>query len=168
MHALEDLDAIGGIGETVAQEIVEFFREPQNREVVKRLMAAVRTVPLEQVKADSPCRARPWCSRTLMKMTRNEAKARAESLGAKVAGLRLGEDGSRRRGARRGLEAQAGASARRPRGGRGRLARADRQAVRGLSSSARTLCAFRDPSSGRNRKRPGTHARDSRRSPVAP
>jgi len=86
-HALEDLDAIGGIGETVAQEIVEFFREPHNREVVTRLMNAVHARPLEQVKADSPVSGKTVVfTGTLVKMTRNEAKARAESLGAKVAG----------------------------------------------------------------------------------
>jgi len=86
-HALEDLDAIGGIGETVGQEIVEFFREPHNRDVVARLMKAVRARPLEQVKADSPVSGKTVVfTGTLVKMTRNEAKARAESLGAKVAG----------------------------------------------------------------------------------
>jgi DNA ligase (NAD+) len=86
-HALADLDAIGGIGETVAQEIVEFFREPHNREVVARLMQAVRTLPLERVKADSPVSGKTVVfTGTLEKMTRNEAKARAEALGAKVAG----------------------------------------------------------------------------------
>ncbi len=86
-RALEDLDAIGGIGETVAQEIVEFFREPHNREVVARLMSEVHARPLEQVKADSPVSGKTVVfTGTLEKMTRNEAKARAESLGAKVAG----------------------------------------------------------------------------------
>ncbi len=86
-HAPEDLDAIGGIGETVAREIVEFFREPHNREVVARLMGSVRARPLEQVKADSPVSGKTVVfTGTLEKMTRNEAKARAESLGAKVAG----------------------------------------------------------------------------------
>jgi DNA ligase (NAD+) len=85
-RAHEELDAIGGIGETVAQEIVEFFREPHNREVVARLMQAVRTIPLERVKADSPVSGKTVVfTGTLEKMTRNEAKARAESLGAKVA-----------------------------------------------------------------------------------
>jgi DNA ligase (NAD+) len=85
-HALEDLDAIGGIGETVGQEIVEFFREPHNREVVARLTKAVHAHPLEQVKADSPVSGKTVVfTGTLVKMTRNEAKARAESLGAKVA-----------------------------------------------------------------------------------
>ncbi len=86
-HALADLDAIGGIGETLAKEIVEFFGEPHNREVVARLMKAVKTLPLERVKADSPVSGKTVVfTGTLEKMTRNEAKARAESLGAKVAG----------------------------------------------------------------------------------
>jgi DNA ligase (NAD+) len=86
-HALADLDAIGGIGETVANGIVEFFAEPHNREVVARLMKAVKAVPLERVKADSPVSGKTVVfTGTLEKMTRNEAKARAESLGAKVAG----------------------------------------------------------------------------------
>jgi DNA ligase (NAD+) len=86
-HAHDDLDAIGGIGETVAQEIVEFFREPHNRQVVARLMKAVNARPLERVKQGSPVSGKTVVfTGTLEKMTRNEAKARAESLGAKVAG----------------------------------------------------------------------------------
>jgi DNA ligase (NAD+) len=86
-HALEELDSIGGIGETVAQEIVEFFREKHNRDVLARLMKAVRARPLERVKAGSPVSGKTVVfTGTLEKMTRNEAKARAESLGAKVAG----------------------------------------------------------------------------------
>ncbi len=86
-HALEDLDAIGGIGETMANEIVEFFREPHNIDVVDRLTGKVTATPLERVKADSPVSGKTVVfTGTLEKMTRNEAKARAESLGAKVAG----------------------------------------------------------------------------------
>jgi DNA ligase (NAD+) len=87
-QALEDLDAIGGIGETVAQEIVEFFKEPHNAKVVADLMSVpVHARPLERVKADSPVSGKTVVfTGTLEKMTRNEAKARAESLGAKVAG----------------------------------------------------------------------------------
>jgi len=85
--ALEDLDSIGGIGETMANEIVEFFREPHNIDVVDRLTKKVTATPLEQAKADSPVSGKTVVfTGTLEKMTRNEAKARAESLGAKVAG----------------------------------------------------------------------------------
>jgi DNA ligase (NAD+) len=86
-QALEDLDSIGGIGETMANEIVEFFREPHNIDVVDRLTKKVTATPLEQAKADSPVSGKTVVfTGTLEKMTRNEAKARAESLGAKVAG----------------------------------------------------------------------------------
>ena len=86
-HALEDLDAIGGIGETMANEIVEFFRERHNIDVLDRLTSKVTATPLEQVKANSPVSGKTVVfTGTLEKMTRNEAKARAESLGAKVAG----------------------------------------------------------------------------------
>jgi len=85
--ALEDLDSIGGIGETMANEIVEFFREPHNIEVIDRLAKKVTATPLEQAKSDSPVSGKTVVfTGTLEKMTRNEAKARAESLGAKVAG----------------------------------------------------------------------------------
>jgi len=85
--ALEDLDSIGGIGETMANEIVEFFREPHNIEVIDRLAKKVTATPLAQAKADSPVSGKTVVfTGTLEKMTRNEAKARAESLGAKVAG----------------------------------------------------------------------------------
>jgi DNA ligase (NAD+) len=86
-HAAEDLDAIEGIGETVAQAIVEFFREPHNREVLNRLRKEVKTRPLEAAAQDTPVSGKTIVfTGTLEKMTRNEAKARAESLGAKVAG----------------------------------------------------------------------------------
>ena len=65
---------------------MEFFREPHNREVVARLMREVKTLPLERVKAGSPVSGKTVVfTGTLEKMTRNEAKARAEALGAKVA-----------------------------------------------------------------------------------
>ncbi|MFZ1990602.1 MAG: NAD-dependent DNA ligase LigA [Alphaproteobacteria bacterium] len=85
-HAQEDLDAIEGIGETVAQAIVEFFREPHNRAVVKRLQKEVTAKPLPKAARHSPVSGKTVVfTGTLEKMTRNEAKARAEALGAKVA-----------------------------------------------------------------------------------
>ena len=79
--------AIEGIGETVAQAIVEFFKEPHNRAVVKRLQKEVTAKPLPKAARHSPVSGKTVVfTGTLEKMTRSEAKARAEALGAKVAG----------------------------------------------------------------------------------
>ncbi len=85
--AQHDLDAIEGIGETVAEAIADFFKEPHNRKVVSELMKEVEAVPLERQATNSPVSGKTVVfTGTLEKMTRSEAKARAEALGAKVAG----------------------------------------------------------------------------------
>ncbi|MCK8778622.1 NAD-dependent DNA ligase LigA [Rhizobium sp. NTR19] len=87
-EAWHDLNAIEGIGEVVARAIVEFFKEPRNIEVIERLLAEVTPQAAEQLAASSS----PVAGKTVVftgsleKFTRDEAKARAESLGAKVAG----------------------------------------------------------------------------------
>ncbi|MDE1939913.1 MAG: NAD-dependent DNA ligase LigA [Alphaproteobacteria bacterium] len=86
-HAVADLDVIEGVGETVAEAIKDFFEEPHNRTVLKHL---AKEVTVTEVKAPassgSPVAGKTVVfTGTLEKMTRPEAKARAESLGAKVA-----------------------------------------------------------------------------------
>ena len=81
-----DLDAIEGIGETVADAVADFFREPHNRKLIAHLQIEVRATPLEAQAQDSPVSGKTIVfTGTLEKMTRQEAKARAEALGAKVA-----------------------------------------------------------------------------------
>ena len=83
-HDLLDID---GIGPTVAEALVEFFSEPHNREVVARLREQVAVEDFVRVQTDSPVDGKAVVfTGTLEKMTRAEAKARAEALGAKVAG----------------------------------------------------------------------------------
>ncbi|WFR94021.1 NAD-dependent DNA ligase LigA [Rhizobium tumorigenes] len=86
--AWNDLNAIEGIGEVVARAIVEFYKEPRNSEVIERLLREVRPQDAEKPKASgSPVAGKTVVfTGTLEKMTRDEAKATAESLGAKVAG----------------------------------------------------------------------------------
>ncbi|EPE97683.1 NAD-dependent DNA ligase LigA [Rhizobium grahamii] len=89
--AWNDLNAIEGIGEIVARAIVEFYKEPRNVEVISRLLAELNDgTPLaaEKVAAsNSPVVGKTVVfTGSLEKFTRDEAKARAESLGAKVAG----------------------------------------------------------------------------------
>ncbi len=86
--AWEDLNRIEGIGEVVARAIVEFYKEPRNLDVLARLLDWV--TPLDEqapVASGSPIAGKTVVfTGSLEKFTRDEAKARAESLGAKVAG----------------------------------------------------------------------------------
>ena len=86
--AYHDLVAIDGIGTVVADAIVEFFREPHNRSVVAALLAEVTPKATDEVEVEgSPVAGKTLVfTGTLEKMTRPEAKARAEAMGAKVAG----------------------------------------------------------------------------------
>jgi DNA ligase (NAD+) len=86
--AIGDLDAIEGIGPSVANDIVDFFAEPHNREVLKDLEREIEVPPFKAPKiGNSPVAGKTVVfTGTLETMGRNEAKAKAESLGAKVAG----------------------------------------------------------------------------------
>jgi DNA ligase (NAD+) len=85
--AFEELDAIEGIGDTVAKAIAEFFGEDHNREEVARLLELLDIEDAEKPSSDTAVSGKTVVfTVTLEKMTRSEAKARAESLGAKVAG----------------------------------------------------------------------------------
>ncbi len=83
-----ELNAVDGIGEIVARAIVEFYKEPRNVEVISRLLEEVVPEKTEQpVTSGSPVAGKTVVfTGSLEKFTRDEAKARAESLGAKVAG----------------------------------------------------------------------------------
>src|SRR5680860_1327873 len=86
-EAYAALDNIEGIGPAVAEAIADFFAEPHNVEVVEDLLKEVSPQPLEVVDHGSPVSGKTVVfTGTLERMTRSEAKARAEALGAKVAG----------------------------------------------------------------------------------
>ncbi len=86
-EAFAELDNIEGIGPVVAAAIADFFAEPHNVAVVDELLEEVRPEPLETVDHASPISGkRVVFTGTLERMTRSEAKARAERLGAKVSG----------------------------------------------------------------------------------
>jgi DNA ligase (NAD+) len=83
-----ELLAIDGVGAVVAEAIVDFFAEAHNRAEIDRLKAAgVDPQPLEKQETNSPVAGKTVVfTGSLETLTRPEAKARAESLGAKVAG----------------------------------------------------------------------------------
>jgi DNA ligase (NAD+) len=86
-EAWRELNAIDGIGEAVAEALVGFFANKANRKIVDRLAAAVRVEDFVRPAEGSPVAGKTVVfTGALLTMTRNEAKARAEALGAKVAG----------------------------------------------------------------------------------
>jgi len=82
-----DLLNIDGIGGAVADAVKEFFSEGRNREILARLQEQLSVIPFEAPDDDSPVAGKTVVfTGSLELMTRAEAKARAESLSAKVSG----------------------------------------------------------------------------------
>ncbi|MCR4282980.1 MAG: NAD-dependent DNA ligase LigA, partial [Bauldia sp.] len=87
-EAWAELDSIAGIGDVVAASLVDFYAEPHNRQAIAALRKEVTVEPAEAVDtSSSPVAGKTVVfTGTLERMTREEAKAMAERLGAKVAG----------------------------------------------------------------------------------
>jgi DNA ligase (NAD+) len=87
-EAWQTLNDIHGIGEDMATDIVGFFAEPHNRKVVDDLLKEIEVHDFEGPRASGSKIAGKTVVFTgsLTTMTRSEAKARAEALGANVAG----------------------------------------------------------------------------------
>jgi DNA ligase (NAD+) len=82
-----ELTAIDGIGDVVAEALIQFFDEPHNIEIFDALLTEVEPQALAAVAASSPVSGKTVVfTGALERMTREEAKAMAERLGAKVAG----------------------------------------------------------------------------------
>ena len=84
----EALLAIDGVGRTLAGSLVAAFSNPAERAAIDALVAQLEVQPVVwKAATDSPVAGLTVVfTGTLEKMTRAEAKARAEALGAKVAG----------------------------------------------------------------------------------
>ena len=86
-EAYKGLIEIVGIGEVVADALVEFCKEPRNLEALDRLLCEITVTSMEPARSDSVVAGKTVVfTGSLQKMTRDEAKAMAERLGAKVAG----------------------------------------------------------------------------------
>ena len=85
--AISELSAVEGVGGIVAEAIVDFFHEPHNREELAELLALARPAAFV-----STARETEWTGKTIVftgsleTMSRDEAKAQAERLGARAAG----------------------------------------------------------------------------------
>jgi DNA ligase (NAD+) len=87
IEATAEVTAIDGIGPAVAEALGDFFHEPHNAQVFDDLIAEVRPAAFV-----STARETEWSGKTIVftgkleTMSRDEAKAQAERLGAKAAG----------------------------------------------------------------------------------
>jgi DNA ligase (NAD+) len=85
--AQAELAGVEGVGPVVAEALVDFFHEPHNREALDDLLSQVRPQPFA-----SAARQTEWTGKTIVftgsleTMSRDEAKAQAERLGARAAG----------------------------------------------------------------------------------
>src|SRR5215213_6241258 len=82
-----ELAAVEGVGPVVAEALVDFFHEPHNREALDKLLSESHPQPFV-----SDATATEWSGKTIVftgsleTMSRDEAKAQAERLGARAAG----------------------------------------------------------------------------------
>jgi DNA ligase (NAD+) len=82
-----ELSAVQGVGPVVAKALVDFFHEPHNREALDDLLSEAHPRPFV-----SEARETEWSGKTIVftgsleTMSRDEAKAQAERLGARTAG----------------------------------------------------------------------------------
>jgi len=83
----EELSSVQGVGPVVAEAVHDFFHEPHNREVLDDLLSEVAPQPFV-----SDAKQTEWSGKTIVftgsleTMSRDEAKAQAERLGARAAG----------------------------------------------------------------------------------
>lgn len=88
-EAYKDLVAIDGIGDAVATDLLAFFHDPNNQDMLANLadVLDIQAVEAPAAQADSPLAGKTIVFTGGMEaMSRNEAKARAEAMGAKVVG----------------------------------------------------------------------------------
>ena len=86
-ETIAEMDALDQIGDTVIQAVAAYFGESHNRGIVERLTKEVKILDAEKPKKDTAIAGKTVVfTGSLEKMTREEAKAQAERLGAKAAG----------------------------------------------------------------------------------
>src|ERR1700742_3260266 len=87
-EAMAEMDALDQIGDTVIRSVAAYFGESHNRGIVDRLVKELDEIlDAEKPKSNSAIAGKTVAfTGSLEKMTRDEAKAMAERLGAKAAG----------------------------------------------------------------------------------
>jgi DNA ligase (NAD+) len=85
--ARAEIEAVDGVGPVVAEALVDFFAEPHNREAWDDLLSECHPVPfVNNVRQSEVSGKTIVFTGSLETMSRDEAKAQAEALGARVSG----------------------------------------------------------------------------------
>ncbi|WP_345868631.1 NAD-dependent DNA ligase LigA [Shewanella algae] len=87
--SVEQLIEVEDVGAIVAQHVAHFFAQPHNLEVIDKLLASGVTWPAIEAPSEDeqPLKGQTWVlTGTLSQMSRTDAKAQLEALGAKVSG----------------------------------------------------------------------------------
>ena len=109
--AYAELLAIDQIGAGVIADLIRFFNDPANQAAITALLAEVNPIPPDAPAEDSSVSGKVIVfTGTLSKMSRSEAKAQAERLGARVSGSVSGKTDYLVAGADAGSKAQKAAS----------------------------------------------------------
>ena len=83
----DEMTNIDQIGDSVAGDLIDFLNDTHNRTIIDKLLREIEPIPPAAVASDSVLSGKTLVfTGTLTKMSRAEAKARAEELGAKVSG----------------------------------------------------------------------------------
>ena len=86
LQAIAELDAMDQIGGAVIEAAAAYFAEDHNRRIVQALVEQLEILDAEKPKTDTAVAGKTVVfTGALEKLTRDEAKAQAEALGAKVA-----------------------------------------------------------------------------------
>ena len=86
-ESFAELTGIDGVGKAAAGALVDFEAEPHNRDMLSALLEEISVEAEEAASSDSPVAGKTIVfTGTLERVTRDEAKARANALGAKVSG----------------------------------------------------------------------------------
>jgi len=86
-HARAEIEAVSGVGPVVAEALIDFFAEQHNREAWDDLLSEVHPVPFVNDVRESEVSGKTLVfTGALETMSRDEAKAQAEQLGARVSG----------------------------------------------------------------------------------
>ena len=87
MASREELEQVNEVGPRIAESILEFFREPRNRDLVKRLRDAGLTFTGKKRERGTKLAGKTFVlTGTLAKYTRDEAKKMIEDAGGRVSG----------------------------------------------------------------------------------